>query len=215
MHHQAWSSDDALVFITVDSGWDVNWVSGPPTRSNLGQRAGRESPIAPHAERRPAGTVLASRVRGAFSFLGGENELATAIASGPPGSAQAEESGYRRFARRVRLCGKHLRDEAAAESGAGGASRDDRAAARWRVRRPDGIGSFILGTSRMLAGSAERKTRRRDLTALFHRPELYAEPAFASGDIAVVGAACTYLRARPPVLVLTFCRTGEIAGTPA
>jgi quercetin dioxygenase-like cupin family protein len=38
MHHQAWSSDDALVFITVDSGWDVNWVSGPPTRSNLGQR---------------------------------------------------------------------------------------------------------------------------------------------------------------------------------
>jgi quercetin dioxygenase-like cupin family protein len=38
MHHQAWSSDDALVFITVDSGWDVNWVSGPPSRSNLGQR---------------------------------------------------------------------------------------------------------------------------------------------------------------------------------
>jgi quercetin dioxygenase-like cupin family protein len=37
-HHQAWSSDDALVFITVDAGWDVNWVSGPPTRSNLGQR---------------------------------------------------------------------------------------------------------------------------------------------------------------------------------
>jgi quercetin dioxygenase-like cupin family protein len=38
VHHQAWSSDDALVFITVDSGWDVNWVSGPPTRSQLGQR---------------------------------------------------------------------------------------------------------------------------------------------------------------------------------
>jgi mannose-6-phosphate isomerase-like protein (cupin superfamily) len=37
-HHQAWSSDDALVFITVDSGWDVNWVSGPPTKSDLGQR---------------------------------------------------------------------------------------------------------------------------------------------------------------------------------
>jgi mannose-6-phosphate isomerase-like protein (cupin superfamily) len=37
-HHQAWSSDDALVFITVDSGWDVNWVSGPPTASNLGGR---------------------------------------------------------------------------------------------------------------------------------------------------------------------------------
>jgi quercetin dioxygenase-like cupin family protein len=38
MHHQAWASDDALVFITVDSGWDVNWVSGPPTRGDLGQR---------------------------------------------------------------------------------------------------------------------------------------------------------------------------------
>jgi quercetin dioxygenase-like cupin family protein len=38
LHHQAWASDDALVFITVDSGWDVNWVAGPPTRSDLGQR---------------------------------------------------------------------------------------------------------------------------------------------------------------------------------
>jgi mannose-6-phosphate isomerase-like protein (cupin superfamily) len=37
-HHQAWSSDDALVFITVDSGWDINWLTGPPTRVNLGQR---------------------------------------------------------------------------------------------------------------------------------------------------------------------------------
>jgi quercetin dioxygenase-like cupin family protein len=38
MHHQAWCSDDALVFITVDSDWDVNWVSGPPTRTDLGLR---------------------------------------------------------------------------------------------------------------------------------------------------------------------------------
>ena len=30
MPHQAWSSDDALVFITVDSAWDIHWVSGPP-----------------------------------------------------------------------------------------------------------------------------------------------------------------------------------------
>ena len=37
MHHQAWASDDALVFITVDSGWDVNWLQGPPTKSDLGQ----------------------------------------------------------------------------------------------------------------------------------------------------------------------------------
>ena len=37
MHHQAWASDEALVFITVDSAWDVNWVSGPPTKADLGK----------------------------------------------------------------------------------------------------------------------------------------------------------------------------------
>lgn len=37
MHHQAWASDDALVSITVDGGWDVNWVSGPPSKKDLGQ----------------------------------------------------------------------------------------------------------------------------------------------------------------------------------
>lgn len=36
--HQGWASDDALVFITVDGGWDVNWVDGPPTRRDMGQR---------------------------------------------------------------------------------------------------------------------------------------------------------------------------------
>lgn len=39
MQHQAWASNDALVFITVDSAWDVNWVSGPPTKSDLGKTA--------------------------------------------------------------------------------------------------------------------------------------------------------------------------------
>ncbi|HEY7195259.1 MAG TPA: cupin domain-containing protein [Gemmatimonadales bacterium] len=37
LHHQAWASDDALVFITVDGGWDVNWLQGPPSKSDLGQ----------------------------------------------------------------------------------------------------------------------------------------------------------------------------------
>jgi mannose-6-phosphate isomerase-like protein (cupin superfamily) len=39
MHHQAWASNDALVFITVDAAWDVNWVSGPPTKADLGKTA--------------------------------------------------------------------------------------------------------------------------------------------------------------------------------
>ena len=37
MRHQAWASNDALVFITVDSAWDVNWVTGPPTKASLGK----------------------------------------------------------------------------------------------------------------------------------------------------------------------------------
>lgn len=40
MHHQAWASDDALVFITVDSAWDVNWVNSPPTKADLGKTPG-------------------------------------------------------------------------------------------------------------------------------------------------------------------------------
>jgi len=32
MHHEAWTTADqgALLFITVDAGWDVNWVNGEP-----------------------------------------------------------------------------------------------------------------------------------------------------------------------------------------
>jgi quercetin dioxygenase-like cupin family protein len=41
MRHQAWASDDALVFITVDSAWDVNWVTGPPTKASLGKTPDR------------------------------------------------------------------------------------------------------------------------------------------------------------------------------
>jgi mannose-6-phosphate isomerase-like protein (cupin superfamily) len=37
MHHQGWFSDDSLVFITVDSAWDVNWISGPPTKADVGK----------------------------------------------------------------------------------------------------------------------------------------------------------------------------------
>lgn|SRR5690349_1437190 len=37
MAHQAWASDDSLVFITVDGAWDINWVSGPPSKADLGK----------------------------------------------------------------------------------------------------------------------------------------------------------------------------------
>jgi RNA polymerase sigma-70 factor (ECF subfamily) len=138
-----------------------------------------------------------------------DGDLARAIASAPPGSAQAEESElYRRFARRVRLYGlKHLRDDAAADDLAQEVLLLTIERLRsGEVRNPDQIGSFILGTSRMLAGSSERKTRRREnLTALFHVPELYAEPSVASGDIDVMERCLHALAERDRrVLMLTF-----------
>lgn len=37
MTHQAWTSEGSVVFITVDSAWDVNWVGNPPSKADLGQ----------------------------------------------------------------------------------------------------------------------------------------------------------------------------------
>src|SRR5713226_4002867 len=37
MKHEACVGDDSLVFITVDSAWDVHWVNGPPARADLGK----------------------------------------------------------------------------------------------------------------------------------------------------------------------------------
>lgn len=142
-------------------------------------------------------------------LVASDDELARAIASAPPGAAQAEESElYRRFAPRVKLYGlKHLRDEAAAEDLAQQVLlvMIERLRAG-EVQNPDEIGSFILGTSRMLAGSTERRTRRREsLTAQFHAPELYVEPFVASGDIAVVERCLHLLPERDRrVLILTF-----------
>jgi quercetin dioxygenase-like cupin family protein len=37
MHHEAWTTPEhgALLFITVDSAWDVNWVNGAPKPADL------------------------------------------------------------------------------------------------------------------------------------------------------------------------------------
>ncbi len=156
-----------------------------------------------------AGSVaLVRRSADLRSFGASDGELARAIASAPPGAAQAEEAElYGRFARRVRLYGlKHLRDGAAAEDLAQEVLLVTIERLRaGEVRNPDEIGSFILGTSRMLTGSTERKTRRREtLTAQFHSPELYAEPAVESGDIAAVERCLHGLTERDRrVLVLT------------
>lgn len=149
-----------------------------------------------------------------------DGELARAIASAPPGVAAVEEAElYRRFAPRVRLYGlKHLRDQAAADDLTQQVLLVTIEKLRaGEVRNPDEIGSFVLGTSRMLAGAARRKARRREaLTAMFHLPELYAEPAGSSDDLTRVERCLHSLPERDRrVLVLTFYveRTSpEIAG---
>jgi RNA polymerase sigma-70 factor (ECF subfamily) len=138
-----------------------------------------------------------------------DGELARAIASAPPGAADAEESElYRRFARRVHLYGlKHLRDAAAADDLVQQVLLVTIERLRaGEVRNPDEVGSFILGTSRLLADSTTRKTRRRErLTEQFHVPDLYAAPLVASDDLAVVERCLHALAERDRrVLVLTF-----------
>jgi RNA polymerase sigma-70 factor (ECF subfamily) len=93
-----------------------------------------------------------------------DGDLARAIAAGAGTADAAEAELYCRFAPRVRLYGlRHLRDEDAArdltqqvllltiEKLRDGAVRD-----------LDMIGSFILGTSRMLAVNLRRRDRRRE-----------------------------------------------------
>src|SRR4051812_37395288 len=94
-----------------------------------------------------------------------DETLARRIAGGPSGSTDAEEAElYRRFAPRVRLYGRrHLRNDAAADD----LAKDVLLLAIGRlrageVRRPEEIGSFILGTSRMMAHSERRVARRRE-----------------------------------------------------
>jgi RNA polymerase sigma-70 factor (ECF subfamily) len=138
-----------------------------------------------------------------------DGELARTIASAVPGAAQPEEAElYRRFAPRVRLYGlKHLRDDAAADDLAQQVLLVTIERLRaGEVRSPDEIGSFILGTSRMLADSAGRKARRRErLTAQFHVPELSAEPDDPPGDTEAVERCLNGLGDRDrKVLVLSF-----------
>ncbi len=147
-------------------------------------------------------------------------DLARSIAAASPGAAQAAEAElYRRFARRVRLYGlKHLRDE--------GAAQDlvqqvllvtiERLRAG-EVRNPEEIGSFILGTSRVMAGAIKRTERRRQrLVEQFTVAEIAEEPAVFALDIALVERCLQSLGQRDrAVLILTFYAektAAEIAG---
>jgi RNA polymerase sigma-70 factor (ECF subfamily) len=136
--------------------------------------------------------------------------LARRIASGPPGSTDAEEGElYRRFAPRVRLYGRrHLQNDAAADDLAQDVLLLTIARLHaGKVRQPDEIGSFILGTSRMMAQSGRRATRRREaLAARFMDRTAEATPSFMTAlDTPRVAACLRTLAERDRlVVVLTF-----------
>jgi len=102
---------------------------------------------------------------------------------------------------------KHLRDAAAADDLAQQALLVTiERLRRGEVRNPDEIGSFILGTSRMLADATNRKARRRErLTAEVHASALSDEPSVAFADVAIMERCLHQLAERDRrVLVLTF-----------
>jgi len=139
-----------------------------------------------------------------------DEALARRIAASQPGLTDAEEAElYRRFAPRVRLYGRrHLRNDAAADD----LAQDVLLLAIERlhageVRRPEEIGSFILGTSRMMARAENRVARRREaLVARFMNPATDHLPSSTAAFDAPRVAAC--LRALADrdrlVVLLTF-----------
>jgi RNA polymerase sigma-70 factor (ECF subfamily) len=147
----------------------------------------------------------------------GDEALARLIADGRAGSTDAEEAElYRRYAPRVRLYGRrHLENDAAADDlaqdvllltierlHAGG------------VQRPAEIGSFILGTSRLMAHSERRKTRRREaLAAQFVDTVAVAPPSLVAVDAARVAECLRALAERERLVVLlTFYADREAPG---
>lgn len=148
-----------------------------------------------------------------------DEALARRIARGPSGSTDAEEAElYRRYAPRVRLFGRrHLQNEAGADD----LAQDvllltlERLRAG-QVRRPEEIGSFILGASRMMAQAEGRVARRREaLTSRFMPPTSMAAPSTDALDAPRVAECLRALAERERVVVLlTFyaeCEAPRIA----
>jgi RNA polymerase sigma-70 factor, ECF subfamily len=144
-----------------------------------------------------------------------DETLARRIAAGAAGATDAEEAElYRRFAPRVRLYGRrHLARDAAADD----LAQDvllltiERLHAG-EVRQPEQIGSFILGTARMMAHSERRVTRRREaLVTRFMETALESTPQYLAALDAPRVAACLRTLAERDrlVVLLTFYANRE------
>ncbi|HET7219960.1 MAG TPA: sigma-70 family RNA polymerase sigma factor [Vicinamibacterales bacterium] len=136
-----------------------------------------------------------------------DEALARRIAAGRPGSTDAEESElYRRFAPRVRLFGRrHLQNDAASDDLAQDVLlRTIERLRAGEVRRPEEIGSFILGTSRMMAHSQRRIGRRREALAarFIDTAAAPSPPSLAALDAARVAACLRALAERDRLVVL-------------
>src|SRR5262245_42765473 len=135
-----------------------------------------------------------------------DEALARRIADGPRGSTDAEEAElYRRFAPRVRLYGRRrLWNDGAADD----LAQDvllltiERLHAG-EVHQPQEIGSFILGTSRMMAHGERRVARRREaLAARFMPPAVEAAPSSITLDAPRVAECLRGLDERHRLVVL-------------
>jgi quercetin dioxygenase-like cupin family protein len=51
MEHEGWCTAGTLLFITVDSAWDIHWVTGPPSKADLGANPPSASPTNPERSR--------------------------------------------------------------------------------------------------------------------------------------------------------------------
>ena len=135
--------------------------------------------------------------------------LAQTIASMPAGEAADEEAElYRRFAPRVRLVGlRHLRDDSAAQDLVQQVFVITLERLRaGEVRTPGAVGSFILGTSRTLAGAQRNvEHRRRGLHESFDDRTAVAMPQVDTLDLPRVERCLETLAPRDRmILILTF-----------
>jgi len=132
--------------------------------------------------------------------------LAQRIAEGDVGATAGEEAElYRRFAPRVRLFGRrHLRSEAACDDLVQEVLlRTFERLHAGEVRRLDEIGSFILGTCRMMAMSQRRVIKRRaSLVAQFADPVVRTDPVMTSLDGRRLASCLAKLAERDRLVIL-------------
>ena len=136
-----------------------------------------------------------------------DEALARRIAGGPPGSTDAEEAElYRRFSPRVPPYGRRqtMNDAAADDLAQDVLLLTIKRLHAGEVRRPEEIGSFILGTSRMMANSERRVARRREaLAARFMDAAVEtAPPSIAALDAPRLVACLRALAERDRLVVL-------------